>query len=60
MLTFRESVTLPIIITNMSAQMEPRWWLISAVGLVAIIPPMVAVVVLDRFVERQVLHGGMR
>jgi multiple sugar transport system permease protein len=44
----------------MSAQMEPRWWLISAVGLVAIVPPMVAVVVLDRFVERQVLHGGMR
>ncbi len=60
MLTFRESVTLPIVITNMSAQMEPRWWLISAVGLVAIVPPMVAVVVLDRFVERQVLHGGMR
>jgi multiple sugar transport system permease protein len=60
MLTFRESVTLPIVITNMSAQMEPRWWLISAVGLVAIIPPMVAVVALDRFVERQVLHGGMR
>ena len=60
MLTFRESVTLPIVITNMSAQMEPRWWLISAVGLVAIVPPMVAVVILDRFVERQVLHGGMR
>jgi len=60
MLTFRKSVTLPIVITNMSAQMEPRWWLISAVGLVAIIPPIVAVVVLDRFIERQVLHGGMR
>jgi multiple sugar transport system permease protein len=60
MLTFRKSVTLPIVITNMSAQMEPRWWLISAVGLVAIIPPILAVVVLDRFIERQVLHGGMR
>lgn len=57
MLTFRKAVTLPIIITNMSAQMEPRWWLISAVGLLAIIPPIIAVVVLDRFVERQVLHG---
>ena len=60
MLTFRESVTLPIVITNMSAQMEPRWSLISAVGLVAIVPPMVAVILLDRFIERQVLHGGMR
>jgi multiple sugar transport system permease protein len=57
MLTFRRAVTLPIIITNMSAQMEPRWWLISAVGLLAIVPPIIAVVVLDRFVERQVLQG---
>lgn len=58
MLTFRQAVTLPIIITNMSAQMEPRWWLISAVGLLAIVPPSIAVIVLDRFIERQVLYGG--
>jgi multiple sugar transport system permease protein len=57
MLTFRKAVTLPIIIANMSAQMEPRWWLISAVGLLAIVPPAVAVMVLDRFVDRQVLRG---
>ena len=60
MLTFQKSSTLPIVITNMSAQMEPRWWLISAVGILAIIPPMLAVIVLDRFMERQVLHGGTR
>jgi multiple sugar transport system permease protein len=60
MLTFQKSSTLPIVITNMSAQMEPRWWLISAVGMLAIIPPMIAVIVLDRFMERQVLHGGTR
>jgi multiple sugar transport system permease protein len=60
MLTFQKASTLPIVITNMSAQMEPRWWLISAVGLLAIIPPMIAVIVLDRFMERQVLHGGTR
>ncbi len=60
MLTFRKASTLPIVIANMSAQMEPRWWLISAVGIIAIIPPMIAVIVLDRFIERQVLQGGAR
>lgn len=60
MLTFRKAVTLPIVITNMSAQMEPRWWLISAIGMLAVIPPVLAVIVLDRFIERQVLQGGTR
>ena len=57
MLTFRDAVTLPIVITNLSAQMEPRWWLISAIGLLAMVPPIVAVSLLDRFIERRVLHG---
>ena len=57
MLTFRDAVTLPIVITNLSAQMEPRWWLISAIGILAMVPPVIAVALLDRFVERQVLHG---
>ncbi|MDB6002519.1 MAG: hypothetical protein JWP52_4218 [Rhizobacter sp.] len=57
MLTFRDAVTLPIVITNLSAQMEPRWWLISAIGLLAMVPPVVAVTLLDRFIERQVLHA---
>lgn len=60
MLTFREAMTLPIVITALSAQMEPRWWLISALGLLAIIPPAIAAIVLDRFMERQVLRGGTR
>ena len=57
MLTFRDAVTLPIVITNLSAQMEPRWWLISAIGLLAMVPPIVAVSLLDRFIERRVLHA---
>ncbi len=57
MLTFRDAVTLPIVITNMSAQMEPRWWLISAIGLLAMVPPIIAITLLDRFVERRVLHA---
>jgi multiple sugar transport system permease protein len=57
MLTFRDAVTLPIVITNLSAQMEPRWWLISAIGILAMLPPIVAVFLLDRFIERRVLHA---
>jgi multiple sugar transport system permease protein len=48
---------LPIVITNLSAQMEPRWWLISAIGLIAMVPPIIAVSLLDRFIERRVLHA---
>jgi multiple sugar transport system permease protein len=57
MLTFRDAVTLPIVITNLSAQMEPRWWLISAIGVLAMLPPIIAVFLLDRFIERRVLHA---
>lgn len=59
-LTFDRAATLPITITNLSAQMQPMWWLVSAVGLVAIIPPALVAVFLDRFMQRQVLRGGIR
>jgi ABC-type glycerol-3-phosphate transport system permease component len=60
MLTFKDAQTLPLIITAWSAQMEPRWWLISAAGLLAIIPPAIAAIILDRYMDRQVLRGGTR
>jgi multiple sugar transport system permease protein len=58
MLTFRESMTLPVVITSFSDQLEPRWWLLSAVGLLAMIPPALAITLLDRYMDRQVVHGG--
>ncbi len=60
MLTFQRTVTIPVVIANLSTEMEPAWWLISAVGLFAIIPPAIAVIFLDRFIERQTLRGGTR
>lgn len=60
MLTFRDASTLPIVITAWSAKMEPRWFLLSAAGLIAVIPPILAQIVLDRFMDRQVLRGGTR
>lgn len=60
MLTFNEAQTLPLYITSLTAQSQPQWWLISAVGLVALVPPAIVTVVLDRFMARQVLLGGVR
>lgn len=60
MLTFNKAQTLPLYITSLTAQSQPQWWLISAVGLVALVPPAIVTVVLDRFMARQVLLGGVR
>lgn len=60
MLTFNEAQTLPLYLTSLTAQSQPQWWLISAVGLVALVPPAIVTVVLDRFMARQVLLGGVR
>lgn len=60
MLTFRKASTLPIMIMNLSASNNPQWWFISAVGILSIIPPIIAVIVLDRFIVRRLLSGGTR
>jgi multiple sugar transport system permease protein len=57
MLTFQHAKTLPLVIAAWSANMDPRWWLLSAAGIIAILPPVLALSVLDRFMERQT-HGG--
>jgi len=60
MLTFRKASTLPIMIMNLSASNNPQWWFISAIGILSIIPPMIAAIVLDRFIDRELLSGGTR
>jgi len=59
-LTFDSASTLPILITNLNTQMQPLWWLLSAVAIVAIVPPALVAIYLDRFMHRQVLRGGAR
>jgi len=59
-LSFNKAQTLPLYITYLNTQSQPLWWQISAVGLVALIPPAIVTVVLDRFMARQVLIGGIR
>lgn len=60
MLTFNKAQTLPLYITSLNAQSQPLWAQISVVGLVALLPPAAVTIILDRFMSRQVLLGGMR
>jgi multiple sugar transport system permease protein len=60
MLTFRDAQTIPVVIAAWSSQMKLQWFLLAAVGLVAMIPPAIAVTVLDRYINRQVLSRGGR
>lgn len=60
MLTFRDAQTLPIIITSLSAQMEPKWWILSAIAVIALIPPTIVILYLDRYLTRSTLFGGVR
>ena len=58
MLTFDSANTLPVIITSWNTRMEPKWWFLSAVSMLAIIPPCILAVLLDRFfMERRFLRG---
>jgi len=59
-LTFDSATTLPIMITNLNTQMQPMWWLLSAVGIVVMVPPVIVAVFLDRYMQREVLRGGVR
>ena len=57
MLTFQDARTLPIIIAALSSQMKLQWFLLAAIGLIAMIPPALAVTLLDRYMDRKVLAG---
>jgi multiple sugar transport system permease protein len=59
-LTFNKAQTLPLFITSLTAQSQPEWGLISATALIALIPPAMITLLLDRYMSRQVLVGGLR
>jgi len=60
MLTFRRASTLPIMIMNLSATNNPQWWFISAISIFSILPPMIATILLNQYIDRQLLSGGTR
>lgn len=59
-ITFEKAQTLPVLIAGMISQMEPMWWIISALGVISIIPPAILVIFLDKYLVRGLLFGGRR
>ena len=59
-ITFEKAQTLPVLIAGMISQMEPMWWIISALGIISIIPPAILAIFLDKYLVRGLLFGGRR
>ncbi len=59
-ITFERAQTLPVLIAGMISQMEPMWWIISALGIISIIPPAILAIFLDKYLARGLLFGGPR
>lgn len=59
-ITFEKAQTLPVLIAGMISQMEPMWWIISALGIISIIPPAILAIFLDKYLARGLLFGGRR
>ena len=57
-LTFQKAQTIPVLISSMNAQMKPEWSIISALGIVAIIPPTIIAVVMDKYLEKGLSFGS--
>lgn len=59
-LTFQKATTLPIVITNLNERMEPEWGFLSALGVIAIVPPILATLILDRIIRKGGLFAAAR
>ncbi|GGF93536.1 carbohydrate ABC transporter permease [Paenibacillus abyssi] len=49
-LTFQDAQTFPVFISGLNAQMEPKWSIISATGVVAILPPTLIAILMDKYI----------
>ena len=58
LLTFQKAQTIPVLISSMNAQMKPEWSIISALGIVAIIPPTIIAVVMDKYLVKGLSFGS--
>ncbi|MCI8598266.1 MAG: carbohydrate ABC transporter permease [Lachnospiraceae bacterium] len=57
-LTFQKSQTIPVLISSMNAQMKPEWSIISALGIVAIIPPTFIAIAMDKYLVQGLSFGS--
>jgi multiple sugar transport system permease protein len=60
-LTFSESVTVPIFLANQINQTESvGWWYVSAIGIMSSLPLIVAALALQRFIQRGLVAGAVK
>lgn len=57
-MTFQKAQTIPVLISSMNAQMKPEWSIISALGVVAIIPPTIIAIAMDKYLVQGLSFGS--
>jgi len=59
-LTFRRSQTLPVLISGQANELGAYWWIMSALGLIAIIPMIVMGLYAQKWIVRGLSAGGVK
>lgn len=59
-LTFRRSQTLPVLIAGQANELGAYWWIMSALGLIAIVPMVLLGLYSQRWIVRGLSAGGVK
>lgn len=57
-LTFQKSNTIPVLISSLNAQEKPQWAMISALGIIAVIPPSIIAIFMDKYLVKGLSFGS--
>ena len=57
-MTFQKAQTIPVLISSLNAQEKPEWAMISALGIIAIIPPTIIAIVMDKYLVQGLSFGS--
>lgn len=57
-LSYQKAQTIPILISSLNAQMKPEWSIISALGVIAIIPPTIIAIAMDKYLVQGLSFGS--
>jgi multiple sugar transport system permease protein len=59
-LTYSKAQTLPMFVAGETHSGAPLWWLISAVGTLAIIPPIIFAIIVQKYIIRGLTFGAVK
>lgn len=59
-LTFRRSQTLPVLISGQANELGAYWWIMSALGLIAIVPMLALGLYAQKWIVRGLSAGGVK